>query len=120
MSSASGMVTSRPMETNASGITLSLVMDVRLGVAVVGDLVERDVAEPAGRLAGDAAEPDPVLICVGVDRAVRLDDRLARHKDVVQAAPVDAPVADGLLLVSGEPLPGAVPSRRVKPVWIVL
>ena len=51
------------------GLNPSLAMDDRLGIAVVGDPLERDVAEPSRRLARDLGEPEPILRrCCGRSR----------------------------------------------------
>jgi hypothetical protein len=61
----------------------------RGGVALVHDLVEREVAEPAGRLARGAGQPQPVRVGVAVGAAVRLG--LAQHH-VVEAPEMDLPI----------------------------
>ena len=99
-----------------------LTMDDRLGVAVVGDALERDIAEPSRRLARGPREPLPVIIRVAVDLAVRLHGgAFAGHQDVMQPAPVNAPGRPQRLVhVPGKPFPVAVARRRVEPVRIDL
>ena len=92
--------------------------DHRLGVALVGDLIERDIAEEPGGFGGVGLEPLPVIIVVDVLAAVR--HRPAEHH-VVQSAEADSPVAEAELGGGlGEPLAVTVPGRGVEPERVVL
>jgi hypothetical protein len=88
------------------------------GVALVDDLVERQVAEPAGGLGGVLGQPEPVVVGVAVGPAVWLG---AAQHHVVDAAEVDQATAEAELLDGGcEPGAVAVIGRSVQPERITL
>ena len=91
------------------------------GVAFVGDLGEREVAEPAGILGRAVLEPVPVGVVVDVPLAVRLDDWGGVHGDgVVEASQVDAAGDAQLGHDPGEPGAVAVPGWGVDQERVVL
>jgi hypothetical protein len=100
---------------------LAELADDRVRVALVNDLVERDVPQPPRGLGRLLRQPFPVVLGVGVRSAVRL--RPAEHQ-VVQAAQVDRPRAADLEAEAGggisEPAPVAVPGGRVPTERVVL
>jgi hypothetical protein len=92
--------------------------DYGLGVALVGDLVERQVSEEPGGLGGVGLHPLPGVVVVQVRCAVRLGS--AEHR-VVQAPEVDPPVLEAQFRHwLGEPAPVPVPGRGVEPERVVL
>ena len=91
--------------------------DDRRGVALVADVLERDVPQPPRRLGRHVLQPLPPLGRVDVRLAVR--QRGAAEQGVVDAAQVLAGEVEPVELVA-EPPAGLVEGRRVDPVGIVL
>src|SRR6202030_2454986 len=56
----------------------------RVGVAVVDDPLEVDIAQPSGGLAGAIGEPCPICVVVAIDLSVRLPDVPRGDNGVVQ------------------------------------
>jgi hypothetical protein len=67
-----------------------LHLDDRRRVALVGDLVEPDIAEPSGGLGRAALQPEPVLFSVAVGLAIRLHQAAGRDQGIVQTAKMDS------------------------------
>jgi hypothetical protein len=81
-----------------------LAEDERLFIAVVDDALERNIAEPARRLAGDGGEPIPIVFGITKDLAVRLPDIALGDDCVMEPAPVNsAGSADSTIELFGKP-----------------
>ena len=103
------------------GYNPCLAMDDGVGVAVVGDSLEVDVAKPSSGLSRAAGKPCPVCVIVEIKFAVRLPDVPGSDNGVVQAAPMDAPTrADGAVELLSQPAAIPVSGRRIEPIGIDL
>jgi hypothetical protein len=96
--------------------------DDGLGVAIVGDCFERDVAQPSTSLASDTGQPKPVVVGVDVYVAVRLFDVSTGDDRIMQTSPVDRLFAafQGALELLGCPLTVPMAGRGVEAVGIDL
>src|SRR6516165_5646307 len=97
-------------------------MDDRRSVAVVDDLLKRDVAQPARGLASVVHQPCPIVVVVQIGLAVRLADGALGDNGVMQTPPMNfrgtAFQCPAQLL--GNPLAVAVTGGCIESIWIDL
>ena len=97
------------------------MVDERLGVAIIGNSLEVDVAEPARRLPRHVNEPRPIIVVVDEDVAIRLDETAGSDQYVMQTAPMNFLAApDQPVEMLGEPLAVTMARGGVEPIRINL
>ena len=93
----------------------------RLGVAIVDDPLERDVAQPARRLAGDLDQLGPVLVDILVGLAIGLRQASGGDEKVVEGAPVNlSATCNQPIELLSDPTPIAMPCLGVESIRIDL
>ena len=97
---ASGAVVARALHDSLR----ALDADDRLVVALVDNPLEWEIAEPTSLL-GRLAHPKPIIICVAIERAIRLPHVAGLDQRIMQTTKMDALAgAEGFLDLPDDPL----------------